>query len=400
MWEWLFSTGGYSPHGYCLAWDPALLWTHVVSDVLIAVAYFSIPAVIVAFLRQRRDPTLHGPAMLFVTFIAACGITHLLGVLTLYLPYYGIQGLSKVFTAVVSCATAVILWRLLPDALRIPSPGQLMAALNDKEREIAEREEAQAKLTRHEQALELKVTELQAANSELNQFAYAASHDLKSPANTLALWLGEFREDYAERLDDEGREALDEAESVVERMRTLVEDILIYSRIVNGTPADPVRVNLRETVESVIADQREAIRSSGATVHIDIAGAPVLSGYPTQISMLVGNLLSNSLKFRAPDRPPSVTISARQSPGEPGRVRLCFKDNGIGIAPEHHDKIFRMFTRLHTVDTYEGNGLGLALCRRIVATHGGSISVTSKPGTGTEFVITLPTELQDVARAA
>ena len=168
MLDFLFSQGGYTPHGYCLAWDPAVLWLHIGSDLMIALAYFSIPAAIAVFLRRRGDGSLHQPAMLFVTFIAACGLTHLMGILTLYVPWYGLQGLAKFFTALISCITAIIVWRLLPDILKIPSPGQLMSALEDKKREIAERASYQARLAEKEAILEEKLDQLQRREAELS----------------------------------------------------------------------------------------------------------------------------------------------------------------------------------------------------------------------------------------
>ena len=398
MFEFLTADNGFAPHGYCLAWNTPLVWTHIVSDLLIALAYFSIPAVIVVFLRRRKDPSLHGPAMLFVTFITACGLTHLMGIVTLYEPLYGLQGLMKVFTATVSVITAIILWKILPDALKVPSPGHLMAALRDKELEIADREKVERDLATRTQQLAHKVEELNAANIELNEFAYAASHDLKSPANTLSLWLDEFAEEFVEELDGEARESIGEAQRIVERMRELVEDILRFSRVVNAKLDDPEPLDLGVYFDAAVEDLRYAVAEAGA--EIEIKPMPKVMGHPGLISILAHNLLNNAIKFRAHDRPLRITVNVERSAVDQRLCVLSIKDNGIGISPEHQDKVFKLFKRLHSQDDYEGTGLGLALCRRIAAAHGGAIEINSDVDQGAEFRILFPLEVSDVAQAA
>lgn len=118
----LFAERGIAPHGYCLFWDPALIWTHVISDALIELAYFSIPLVLGRFLAQRRDVEFGWVVWLFAAFIMACGVTHFMSIVVLWIPAYGIEGLIKLATAVVSVATAIVLWPLLPKAVALPSP--------------------------------------------------------------------------------------------------------------------------------------------------------------------------------------------------------------------------------------------------------------------------------------
>lgn len=398
MFDFLFSDGGFSPHGYCLAWNTPLLYTHIFADLLIAVSYFSIPAVILVFLRRRKDASLHGPAMLFVTFITACGLTHLFGVLTMFEPWYGLQGLMKVFTAVVSFVTALVLWKILPETLKIPAPGQLLRALNEKEREFEEHQRTTAELARHKLEIARKLEEVQAANNELNEFAYAASHDLKSPANTLSLWLADFKEDHYDKLEEEDRESIEEVTRIVERMRVLVEDILSYSRVVNTDLSDREMVDLQAIFEGAASDMKADIEAAGATLDIDVL--PKIRGYPIMLRVLANNLLSNAIKFRSLDRPLRISISARLTSNTPCAYTLSFKDNGIGIDPAHQEQIFSLFRRLHLPEDYAGTGLGLALCRRVAVSHGGSISVNSKEGEGAEFLVTFPLEASDARKAA
>lgn len=395
MLDYLFGYGGYTPHGFCLAWDPRVLWTHIGADLAIAAAYFSIPAGIVVFLRRRPDAALKGPASLFVAFIALCGLTHLMGIVTLWLPLYGLQGAVKAATALVSVGTAIILWRMMPALLVIPARGEIVAANTALEEEMAAREAMMAELAEQDAELARKVDALEAANAELTEFAYAASHDLKSPANTLSLWLDDFAETYFEA-DAEARAEIDEARAVVARMRVLVEDILDYSRVVNvdHETREPVALDavFAGTVQALDAE----IRAAGAEIRA--SPLPVVHGHATLLGVLVQNLLSNALKFRAPDRPPVIEVgSAAAGPGE---AAFFVRDNGIGIDPAQSERIFRMFHRLHSRADYEGTGLGLALCRRVVLTHGGQIDVASDGATGTTFTITLPQEAAHAGLAA
>lgn len=393
--EFLFSDGGYSPHGFCISWNTPVLFTHITADVMIAVSYFAIPAVILVFLKQRKDSRLHKPAMLFVIFITACGVSHLMSIVTMYLPYYGLQGIMKLFTGIVSFFTAVALWRMLPGALRIPTPEQLMRALDDKDDEIARRKKAQAEIQSSRALLAQKVEELEAANAELREFAYAASHDLKSPANTLSLWLDEFALDCEGKLEPEMQQEIVDAKRIIARMRQLVDDILAYSGLVSHDPSAVTTCDMPRLVQEVL----EALRAEIATAEaqITVGPLPMIQGHPPMLSVLLQNLVANAVKFRDPNRPLRITITGR---AETDRVILSVKDTGIGIAPQHTDRIFKLFSRLHHDTEYEGTGLGLALCRRIAAMHRGHIKVVSAEGVGTEFRITLMQDKTHVSQAA
>ncbi|UWR23478.1 ATP-binding protein [Sulfitobacter sp. S190] len=396
--DFLFSDGGYSPHGFCIAWNVPVLYTHIAADLLIAVSYFAIPAIMLIFLRQRRDPALRAPAVLFVAFITACGISHLMSIVTMYYPFYGLQGVLKLLTGVISAITAIALWKMLPEALRIPAPATLLKAIRDRDREIGERATAQSKLTQRNRQLDQKIEEAVAANRELREFSYAASPDLKSPANTLSLWLQYFEEEYADSLDDEGRASLGEAGRIIGRMRALVDDVLKYARVVNGEPAERDCINLRDIIDDTIEDLKPEIQRAHASM--DIGPMPRFIGYTPLVSILIHNLLSNALKFRSPDRAPVITIRGemRQRPAPAFVLRV--KDNGIGIDPSYAERVFSLFQRLHRAEDYEGTGLGLALCRRIAVTHGGGIEVISQEGEGAEFIVTLPQEPAETQIAA
>ena len=394
----LFSDGGYSPHGFCIAWNPAVLYTHVGADLLIALSYFAIPAIMLVFLRRRRDPALHAPALLFVVFITLCGISHLMSILTMYLPWYGLQGMIKLVTGAVSFLTAIALWKMMPGALRIPTPASLIGALKEKEREIVERNAAEAQLKHQNVRLDRTHCELRAANAELREFADAASRDLRAPVNAMMLWLQHFDDSYGARLDDEAHDLMVEARRTLLQMRTLVDDVNSYSRVVNSEDGAVSEVDMDCVTSDVMKDLADEI--AAARPEFDLPPLPPIRARAPLMQLLVRNLLSNALKFRARDRLLRIAIRAEILDGETPRYVLRIRDNGIGLPRGTGDRIFSMFERAHSPELYPGSGLGLALCRRIAVTHGGRIEVESREGEGSEFIVTLPQDLAPQAAAA
>ncbi len=168
IFSFLFSDAGYTPHGYCLAWDPRLIFLHVFSDVLIALSYFSIPVALFYFARRRPDLGYRKIVLLFAAFIFACGLTHMFAVLTLWQPLYGLEGVVKLLTAIVSLATATILWPLIPHLIAMPSAAQLRAANAALEREVGERRRAQQRLLEANEAAEARLNRRTAEMTELN----------------------------------------------------------------------------------------------------------------------------------------------------------------------------------------------------------------------------------------
>jgi PAS domain S-box-containing protein len=236
-----------------------------------------------------------------------------------------------------------------------------------------------------ERAMREKTEELAHSNAELEQFAYVASHDLREPLRMVSAYVSLLDRRYGQAFDAEGREFIAYAKEGAERMDRLILDLLEYSRI--GRKARPA-----DTV--VLGDAlREAVRVLGpqiaeAAARVEVAGEmPTVVGDYGDLVRLFQNLMGNALKYREPDRVPEVTVTAARAEGE---WIVSVADNGIGIAPEYFDRIFLIFQRLHTRDRYEGTGIGLAICRRIVEHHGGRIWVESVPGRGTTFHVALP----------
>lgn len=233
--------------------------------------------------------------------------------------------------------------------------------------------------------VEERTQELRRSNEELQRFAYVASHDLQEPLRIVASFTQLLAQRYKGRLDRDADELIDYAVDGANRMRALIEDLLAYSRV-GGQELHRSRVPLDDVLERVRATLDPTIRETGASVTHD--ALPVVSADPMQIEQLLQNLVANAIKFRRPDTPTRVHVSARR--GDDGAWEIGVEDNGIGIRPEHQDRIFVIFQRLHSREEYAGTGIGLAICHRIVERHGGRIWVESSPGAGSTFRFTLP----------
>ena len=225
--------------------------------------------------------------------------------------------------------------------------------------------------------------ELRRSNEELERFAYVASHDLQEPLRTVASYVQLLSRRYRDKLDADAVDFIDFAVGGVRRMQHLIEDLLAFSRV--GTRgAALVPTEMSAVLQSVLDSLHAAIDESRAAVTFD--PLPAVLADASQLAQLLTNLLGNALKFRGAD-PPRVHVSAERA----GRMwTIAVQDNGIGIAPEYFDRIFVIFQRLHSRDEYEGTGVGLAICKKIVERHGGRIWVESTPDQGARFVFTLP----------
>ena len=225
--------------------------------------------------------------------------------------------------------------------------------------------------------------DLARSNNDLEQFAYAASHDLQEPLRTITSYIGLIRDRYADALDDTAKEFIHYAVDGAERMRTLIDDLLDYSRVeTQGRPFQPV--NCSRVAEYVLGALDQTIRQANGVV--ECSRLPVINGDESQLSRLLQNLIGNALKFRG-DADPHVRVWAELQNDE---WFFAVQDNGIGIAPEHRAGVFGMFTRLHSRSRYEGTGIGLALCNKIVQRHGGRIWVDSEVGKGSTFRFSIP----------
>ncbi len=235
---------------------------------------------------------------------------------------------------------------------------------------------------------EQRATELARSNAELEQFAYICSHDLQEPLRMVSSFLGLLQERYRDALDERAHGFIRRAMEGAARMQNLIRDILAFSRVGRGERAEEI-FPLSEIVEAAIANLQAAIDQEGA--RIEVSDLPKVRANRLQCVQLMQNLIGNALKFHGHDHP-VIRISAVAA-GQ--RWRISVTDNGIGIDPVHHRRIFQVFQRLHGREQFEGTGIGLSLCQKIVLAHGGTIGVESRPGEGATFWFTLPDAASD-----
>lgn len=246
-----------------------------------------------------------------------------------------------------------------------------------------------------EALLAQQTEELRRSNSELEQFAYVASHDLQEPLRKVASFCQLLDKRYGTELDARGKQYIDFAVDGAKRMQVLINDLLTFSRV--GRVHDSWNtVDLDGTLDRGLANLALVIEESGTTI-VREDPLPEVNGDATTLVMIWQNLIGNAVKFRRPDEPCVITVACARE-GDDWHITVT--DNGIGIAPEFAEKVFVIFQRLHARDEYDGTGIGLALCRKIIEFHGGRIWVDPEPRQGTRFHFCLPAQADPSAAAA
>ena len=277
----------------------------------------------------------------------------------------------------------------LSSALVVDEGGQPVGAMS-LNTDITERKQA-------EEQLRAFAADLERSNRELQEFAYVASHDLQEPLRKVEAFGDRLKTKYGEILTGQGQDYLERMLHASGRMRSLITDLLSFSRVTTTTQSF-VPIDLVGIVGEVVSDLEVTIEQAGGRV--EVGDLPTIEGDPAQMRQLLQNLIGNGLKFRRPEEPPVVKIHSQFQNGstqnggsycpDDQSCQIVVEDNGIGFDEKYVDRIFTVFQRLHGRDQYEGTGVGLAVCRKIADRHGGTITAKSVPGQGAKFIVTLP----------
>ncbi len=278
-------------------------------------------------------------------------------------------------------------WRLRKDGTRFWANVILTALYREEKligfskitRDLSERRKS-------EQESELMRSELQRSNVELEKYASVVSHDLKEPLRSVNMFADLFMRENGKTLNDESKRYLTRITGAAKRMEKIIVNLLSFSKLSAGKEVQE-EINIGEVLHEVIEDLELSIKEKDAQVIIN--GSCIINGFPFQIRQLLQNLISNALKFSKKDIPPIVEISLECSDLNKENT-IVVKDNGIGFEEQYANLIFELFQRLNSRDVYEGTGIGLSICKKIVENHGGRIEAKSVLNEGTSFIITLP----------
>ena len=271
----------------------------------------------------------------------------------------------------------------------------LAVSYRQLKRELAHRQETENQLRSYEVRLREQIRQLEASNEELERFAFVASHDLQEPLRKIQSFATLVTDRYENLFNAESQLFMSKIVHSAERMSKLIKDLLNFSRM-STNREDMKLVNVETIVQHILDDQE--LRIKGLNVRVDIGPLPVVNGVSSQLAHLFANLVSNALKFLRPDVQPLLRIRSRPIDGHlypeliEGRPyhEITVEDNGIGFDEKYLDHIFKVFQRLHGKSEFEGTGIGLAICKRVVVYHQGLITARSQPNQGTTFVVVLP----------
>lgn len=404
LWDWLFNPTGLTPHGFCLLWSPGLIWLHAISDAVIGLAYFSIPLALFWFVRRRPDLEFRWMFLLFVGFILACGMTHFMTILTLWVPAYGVEGLVKLVTAVLSVGTAILLWPLVPKAVALPSPAQL-ARLNGELQRKVEEQERTARLLRESEE------NVRRANAELEERVAQRTADLSAANDRLIDTLAELR---VAKADLEA--VVEERTAALKQRDLLLREV--YHRVKNNLQVidGMVMMQSRQFEDPVVREALQSLRSriyalglvhqqlmashdlqtfdiapfleelsghiveggadGGIGITVDACALTVSLDFAIPLGLLVTELVTNSLKHAFPDGTGEVSVSL-QKDEEIGEVILTVADNGCGAASGNGKELYK-------------TGLGTRIVEGLVHQLGGRMETRREGGMVTRIFLPSP----------
>ncbi|MGB3268085.1 MAG: ATP-binding protein [Microcoleus sp.] len=459
LWKTFFSSGSFIPHGHCYLWQTKLVWLHVASDSIIALAYFSIPITLIYFISQRKDLPFDWIFAMFGAFIVACGITHIFEVWTLWHPTYWLSGTVKAITATISFATAILLVELIPQALALPSPAQLELANSLLEAEIVERQSAETALKQAKDELEIRVEErteqlkqqtlhleqtlleLQQTQakliqsekmSSLGQVVAGVAHEINNPVNFIYGNLtpaGEYANNLLELADiykqhypnplpivkqklqsldldfirEDLPKILSSMKTGADRIRDIVKSLRTFSRL---DEAEMKLADIHEGIDSTLVMLQNRLNPKpgfpGIEIIKDYGNLLKVECYPGQLNQVFINIFNNAIDaFEENNEKPQLA-----SENHLKIIKISTKIVGekwveIGIFDSgsgiSEEVIEQIFNPFFTTKPVgKGTGLGLSICYQIITErHKGELECISAPGKGTEFIIKIPISVKE-----
>lgn len=387
---------------------------HIISDVLIAVSYFSIPIALIYLANQRPDLMYRWVIYLFGAFIIACGITHITGIWTMWVPDYSIEGLFKVVTAIISVITAVSLWPLMPKLLALPSTKLLEDKNEALHKEISERKIAESELQELNELLETRVTERTQSLTQLNkeleierakaeqanvsksQFLATMSHEIRTPMNGV---MGATDILKRTNLTPEQAEFVDVIKESGGSLLALLNDILDLSKIEAGRMRlEEIDISIKELFGAITSLWSNPAQKKGLSLSVrnNLPDNYWIKCDQNRLRQILNNLISNAIKFTEIGE---ITIELSEMSRQDGTAELLFavSDSGIGVSEDQKTILFQPFSQADgsTTRKYGGTGLGLSICNNLVDLMGGEMGVESTPGAGSRFWFSVMVEAID-----
>ena len=423
VFTWLLSTNGFLPHGFCLTGDDDIIALNVISDLGIALAYFSIPTFLIFLVVRRRDLTLPSTFLLFSAFILLCGLSHVIEVVTYWVPIYVLDGLIKAATALVSLATAVTLWPMMPRLLAAASPAQLEQVNLHLQEQLRTRAEAETALARFNVELETRVSartadltrindeleaeiesnrciarELAVARDQAEQasrvkslFLAAMSHDLRTPLNAIIGFSDTILSEAFGQLDHPRYLGyIDDIHRSGHLLLSMINNILDLSKIEAGKrEIEPIRLDGADLTHACLRLIKTEIGEKLLDVVVTVDPAVEIEADDLAFRQILLNLLSNAVKFT----PAEGRISVRIQPAPAGGAMVEVADSGIGMTDDALRGALEPFGKLGVMTARRegaGSGLGLSIVIRLMELHGGSFAIDSVPGKGTTVRLVFP----------
>jgi len=391
---WLFSSSGFMPHGHCYLWQPGTLWLNVGSDGVIASAYYAIPVGLYYLVRERRSEIPYpGILLMFAAFIFLCGSTHVMEIWTVWHPDYRQAGLLKALTGIISVATMLALFRIMPRALQLRSPQQLQTEVQSRTAELGRVNE---QLREQIAARDLAQTQLRAQDQRKDEFLATLAHELRNPLAPIRHAVKVLQADNAAPEQKRwGREVIDRQ---AHRMALLLDDLLDVSRITRGRlELKRERVSLSAVITSAVETVRPAIEDKAHQLSVIQPDQRIeILADPLRLSQAISNLLTNAAKFTPHGGRIALTATRTAT-----NLLITVTDSGIGFEPSATPMLFEMFSQANAVaeGSEGGLGIGLSLVRGLVQLHGGAVGAHSRgKGLGSEFTITLPATMLSPAK--